>query len=100
MQRITAKLGTMRKAAEWVVYPSPHDGAVGLVIQSDHRIARIYPETGKGILSVHKGSGAYFVHLNGILGATVIDVPQDVIDAALAAQPKSGDEIGPGVRVA
>lgn len=98
MKTVTAKLGNMRKAVDWTVYPPSASGTV--VIQSDHRIAQFDPVSGKGWLSAHKGSGAYFPHLFAALGATVITVPADVIAAAVAAQPQSGDEVGPGVTIA
>lgn len=100
MQYITAKLGNMRKAAEFIVYPqSPRNPNI-LTLQSDHRIAYVVTDTRQGMLSAYKPNGAYFIHLVREAGASEITVPQDVIDAALAAQPKSGDAIGPGVTVA
>lgn len=96
MKTITAKLGTMRKAVEWVVYP-PDSDPDEIVIQSDKRIACFNVKTGKGLLSKSCSSGAYFLHLNPVLGATHIVVPQDVILAAVAARSKRGDQIGPGV---
>ena len=90
--QITAKLGNMRKAVEWTVYPPQRDGRI--VIQSDSRIAMFHNDgSGKCLLSKHRSGGAYFLHLSPACGATVVPVPQDVIDAALAAQPKSGDVI-------
>lgn len=98
MKHIKAKLGNMRKETEWVVYPAAKgDGPVRTTIQSDHRICRFDPATGEGVLSAHQSGGAYFHHLS--LGATTITVPPEVIAAALAAQPKTGDRIGPGVVV-
>jgi hypothetical protein len=98
--KVTAKLGTMRKAVEWTVYPRNADAAATdrVLMQSDHRIAEFDPTTGAGRLSAHKSGGAYFFHLG--FGATRITVPPEVIAAALAVAPKSGDEIGPGVYVA
>jgi hypothetical protein len=99
--RITAKLGNMRKAADWVVYPASRTAADGsILIQSDTRIASFDPVTGKGMLSKARSGGAYFLHLTKFMGATEIVVPADVIAAATASQPKSGDRIGPGVYVA
>lgn len=98
MRSVTAKLGTMRKAVEWTVYPR-NSATSSVIIQSDHRIAEFDPATGAGWLSVHKPNGAYFMHLNKFLGATVVAVPREVIDAALAAVPLPGEEIGPGVFV-
>lgn len=101
VRRITAKLGNMRKAADWVVYPASRTESDGsILIQSDTRIASFDPATGKGLLSKAKPNGAYFMHLSKFMGATEIEVPADVIEAARAAQPKSGDEIGPGVTIA
>jgi hypothetical protein len=93
---INAKLGKMRKAVDWIVYPAKKDGRI--VIQADHRIAVFHNDgSNKGLLSKYCPTGAYFVHLSPACGATVVDIPQDVVDAALAAQPQSGDVIGAGV---
>lgn len=99
MKQITAKLGNMRKAQEFIVYPASKllDESTKITIQSDKRIAQFDTVTGEGKLSVQRPNGAYFHDL--FFGTDVV-VPQDVIAAALAAQPKSGDEIGPGVRIA
>jgi len=101
MRTITAKLGNMRKAKEWVVYPRTA-GAPGdtILIQSDARICRFDPVSGVGTLSANKSSGAYGIDLMKIRGATDVVVPASVIADALSAQPKSGDLIGPGVYVA
>ena len=95
---ITTKLGKMRKAVEWIVYPASKDGRIK--IQSDHRIATFHNDgSNKALLSKYVSSGAYNLHLSPLCGATVVDIPQDVVDAALAVQPQSGDRIGPGVFV-
>lgn len=98
---VTGKLGDMRKAVEWTVYPQAKDGSdeSRIILQSHARIVAIDTAKGKGLLSKACPSGAYFVHLHPAAGAKVVDVPADMIEAAKAAQPKSGDEIGPGVRV-
>lgn len=74
MQRkqITAKLGKMRKAQTFSVYPKARDGVspgdVGaqddrfIFVQSERAIGFLDPETGLGKLYVGKGP-AYFVHL-------------------------------------
>ena len=110
MRNITAKLGNMRKAKDWVVYPAPKsvvasindpDAPSGsLLIQCDTRICRFDIGTGVGTLSAHKSNGAYGTDLMGFRGATQVVVPPEVIADALGAQPKSGDAIGPGVYVA
>jgi len=97
--QITAKLGNMRKLVGWTVYPAKKDGQI--VIQSDKRIALFRNDgSNKGLLSKHQSSGAYFVHLSPLCGATVVTIPQEVIDDAIAAQPQPGDHIGHGVYVA
>lgn len=105
MFTITAKLGNMRKAVDWTVYPKAKDPADDgsarmITIQSDSRIAQFNSQTGVGMLSAHKSGGAYFLHLNAFLGATAITVPADIIAAALTAQPKSGDKIHGVVTIA
>ena len=103
IQKIHGKLGNMRKVVDWVVYPGEKDGRI--TIQSDKRIATfsVSPEgsipQGKVLLSKSQPSGAYFVHLSPMCGAKLYDLPDEIRDAAIAAQPKSGDEIGPGGRV-
>lgn len=100
---IVAKLGNMRKAQEWTVYPksSAQVGKQDIVIQSDTRIAQINQETKTAVLSQPHKNGSYFLDLLQLRGAMFdVPVPQEVIDAALAAQPKSGDEVGPGVTIA
>jgi hypothetical protein len=96
IKSITAKLGNMRAEVEWTVYPPSKDGRI--TIQSDHRIALFRNDgSNKGLLSKHKAGGAYFAHLSPACGAEVVDVPQEVVDAAVAAQPKDGDTMGNGV---
>lgn len=105
--KIVAKLGTMRKAQEWIVYPASRTermsanaaGPAPILIQSDTRIAQFDPATGIGVLSASHPNGSYFLHLNKFAGATDIVVPPDIIAVAIAAIPKSGDEIGPGVTI-
>lgn len=96
--QITTKLGNMRKAVEWTVYPSKKDGRI--IIQSDTRIA-IFKDDGsrRGLLSKRQSGGAYFVHLSPMCGAAPVDIPQGVIDACLHAQSmyKKLDEGGDGV---
>lgn len=92
---ITAKLGNMRKAVKWTVYPhvTGHESNE-VMIQSDRRIAKFNTETGEGFVSDGKGGHPGFYKLLPMAGARPVTVPQEVIDAALAAQPKSGDTIG------
>jgi len=96
---IVARLGNMRSAVEWTVYPDMGDGSF-FQIQSDHRICRFDKVTGKGMISKHKANYACNIDLMPMLGATEIVVPTEVIEAAKAAQPHSGDHIGGHVFVA
>lgn len=96
IKTIRARLGGMRAEADFVVYPPQKDGRI--VIQSEHRIAIFLNDgSNKGLLSKHRPGGAYFQHLSPACGAEVVDVPQAVIDAAVAAQPQPGDNIGGGI---
>ncbi len=92
---ITCKLGKMRKEAEWSVYPPARlDDKNMLMIQCERRIAYIYIKEKRVLLSDGKGGhqGAY--KLTVAQGAKLFDCPQEVIDAAIAAQPQPGDRIG------
>lgn len=99
MKRLTAKLGNMKKAVEWVVCPVSNAEPNAVYIQSDKRICRFDKITGKGMLSNGKGHPG-FLALSPILGAVEIVVPQSVIEAATGATPKSGDLIGANVYIA
>jgi len=74
---MTGKLGTMRKAVEWVVYPIKSDR---IIVQSATRIAEFCPKTGVGRLSKSCHGGAYFTDL---IFATPIQVPQEFIDLCI-----------------
>ena len=53
----TAKLGKMRKADEFIVYPM-QDSTTEIRIQSDHRFGRVDLDTGEGILSASRAQYA------------------------------------------
>lgn len=100
--KITAKLGKMRKAVEWTVYPAQKDGRV--ILQSSNYIAAFGGPSGsippgRALLSKRQGGGAYFMHLSPMCGATLVDIPSEVIQEALDAVPQKGDHIGGGVYV-
>ena len=98
IKRLTIKLGTMRKAKDWVVYPRK-TGETRLILQCDDRIALIDPDSKKGLLSKSCGYPGFHM-LSTQLGAKAIEVADEVIAQAITLQPKAGDEIGPGVYVA
>jgi len=100
MKSVNGKLGNMRKAVDWTVYPQNYNtsksettGAQTLFIQSDKRACAINVETGKGMLSNGRGHPGFHSTLAS-LGAKEIDVPREFIDECLEAEPKSGDTIG------
>jgi len=103
MKQVTAKLGNMKKAVDWVVYPAYKntgsivwDNNLILHIQSAHRFAAINTGTKKCILSRHVANYPMQLHLHASLGAIKIEVTQEFIDECLAAQPKSGDQMVAG----
>lgn len=80
-QKVTGKLGNMRRPADWVVYPrqsdAPEDETV--LIQCEKRIARVSLKTGKAILSDGKGGHPSVLKLCSALGASVVDCPPDLL---------------------
>ena len=81
MQHITCKLGNMRRAAQFLLYPRKSE-ADTVTIQSDSRIAQVNLTTGKTWLSSGKGGryGNTFLHLSPVLGAVEVDCPTDVLE--------------------
>lgn len=94
IQRVTAKIGNMRKAQDFVVYPSQGDEF--LRVQSSTTYAKINSETGVGVFANVPG-GAYGHHL--ITRGVAIQVPADILAQFKAAIPQKGDMIGKGVFV-
>ena len=91
MSSITAKLANMRREVEWTIYP-PKDNTV--IIQSNCRIAKFDLDTGEGVISAHRATGAYFAHLSTFLGAKPLTVPDEVLEDVKESLPQSGDVIG------
>jgi hypothetical protein len=93
---VNAKLGNMRKAVDWTVYPEKKDGRI--IIQAEHYIA-MFKKDGDGLLSKRQQGGAYFVHLSPMCGAEPVKVPPEVVQDAIKAQSmyKKLDEGGEGV---
>lgn len=78
-KNIVCKLGNMRKEANWVLYPQQPNKPNIVIIQCDKRIAEIDLETKTAYInSGQKGNS--FIHLAPLLGATKINVPDQVID--------------------
>ena len=99
--KVVAKLGNMKKAVEWTVYPKATDGSDEdrVIIQSHARIAAIKTSTGKALLSKACPNGAYFCHLHPAAGATVVDVDPVLLALVVTQIPQPGQEIGPGLVV-
>ncbi len=102
MKRVLVKLagrqGKMRKPDECIVYPDNGDGTIK--IQGDRLIALFDAETGKGVVNYKGSNSKYNHHLSPLAGAEPVEFPPEFVAECKAAQPKSGDEIGPGVRIA
>lgn len=78
---VTAKLGTMKKPAEFTVCPkSSGDTSPTVTIQSDKRIARVNLETGKVMVSDGKGGHPGFHKLLGMCGAKEYDCPPELLE--------------------
>lgn len=101
VQRITFKIGNMRKAADWIVYPASFtEGRPDptIFVQSDKRALSINPETKTGMLSNGKGHPG-FISVSAVLGAVKVDVSDEILAMVQSAQAQKGDRIGPGVIV-
>lgn len=81
---VTCKLGNMRKAQEFTLYPYTK-GETTILIQADNRIARVDLVSGNALLSNGKGGHQGTVKLLPQLGATLVDVPADIL-ASIKAQ--------------
>jgi len=79
-RNVTAKLGTMRKADEFVICEGGTSDQVKITLQSDKRIARVNLETGKVIVSDGKGGHPGFHKLSPIAGAKEYDCPPELLD--------------------
>lgn len=90
MRSVMGKLGTMRKAADWTIYPVKADAPNKRIIQCDKRIAEVNLETGKAMLSDGKGGHQGFIKLSPALGAVEVDVPADMLEALKGKPVESG----------
>ncbi len=89
MKFLTWKLGTMRKAQEWIITCTDKGN---VLVQSDKSIGSFSPmDGGNGKLNT---KGCYFVHL-AVAGP--FQFPADFMQACLAVMVRPGDSIGPGV---
>lgn len=99
VKSVRFKIGSMRKEVSWSVYPKDRNAPENdpmLFVQCDNRALSINTETKKGMLSkphVHPG----FHTVSKALGATEIDIPDEIIELCRNAQPKKGDTLGGGI---
>lgn len=100
IKQVTLKIGNMRKAQDFVVYPDKGGGEI--TIQSNDCIAKVNAETGETFWARNKG-GAYphhlFTRFRGNLGSGTITLTADELQSVKDAQAQKGDQIGPGVFV-
>jgi len=95
-KRVNFKVGPMRKAVNWSVYPRSYNQESGeqfLFVQSDKRALKIDLKTNKGMISNGKGH-PMFASVTPFMGGKEIDVPQEIVDQCMEAIPNSGDKIG------
>lgn len=77
---VDAKLGTMKKAANFTVCPkSSGDNTSEVTIQSDKRIARVNLDTGRVVVSDGKGGHPGFHKLLAMCGAKEYDCPPELL---------------------
>jgi len=102
IKTVTAKLATMRKPQNFVIYPFKPESNGTITVQSEKAIGRFDPVTGQGVLNSKGQSYKYFVHLMPQMGAVPYTFPREFVDECVASQPQSGDSIGPNgtVRIA
>jgi hypothetical protein len=93
--KITAKLGNMKKAQEFVVCPVSNTAPHEVTIQSDKRIARVNLNTGKAMLSSGKGGHQGFMQLSPALGAVEVDVTPELIEQLKPLQAKLRGAMNP-----
>ena len=79
-QHITCKLGSMRKAKSWILYPSQTESDQRVKIQCDARIALIDLNEKKDIVSDGKKSHNCNIGLQPALGAKLVDVSDEIIN--------------------
>jgi hypothetical protein len=76
------KLGSMRKARDWTLYPQSEADKTNncIIIQCNNRIARVNLDTKRALLSDGKGGHQGFIKLSPLMGATAEVVPDAVIE--------------------
>ena len=75
----TAKLGTMRKAVQWVIYPQ-NDNKDEVSVQCDRYFARFNLHTGKGMISTSQNYPTS-LHISKALGGKEFRVDDETLKA-------------------
>ena len=91
---ITLKLGKMRKAQDFTIYPdfTNVENNTEYQIQSDTYIARINKKTGEGVLAGPHSGGAYSHHLSAFNPKRqTVKLTAEQLEEIAGKQPKSGD---------
>lgn len=92
MEKISAKFGRMMDEEEFEVYPPKKDGRI--ILQSAHRIVLLRIEDPEhAILSKYQPEGAFPLHLSPSAGATIVTVPEHVIEAIANAAKSALDRL-------
>jgi len=104
VREVIFKIGNMRTAVPWVVYPhtysSSHFPYNTMFLQGDKRALTIDLTTKKGMLSNGKAYPG-FATTQPSLGGTEVDVSDEIIALCTESQSKSGNEfVGACVRIA
>ena len=89
---VTAKLGTMRKPAEFSICEGGGSNQTEIMLQSEKRIAKVNLETGKVIVSDGKGGHPGFHKLNG---AKEYDCPAELLEQLKTSVDEKPIEEGP-----
>lgn len=72
--RYTFKVANMRKEADFVLYP--YNGGDEIILQSDHRIARVNLRTGEGVINAKNKNYSCFADL--IFNTLTFTLPQNI----------------------
>lgn len=91
MKSVTLQLPKMKQPKEFTMYPiSKDDNSV--IVQNQHRIAKINLDTGKGVIS-KSVNGAYFYHLTSLAGAIEIELDQVQLNELKLTAISNGEQI-------
>ena len=92
VERFQFALGGMRKPDTFVIYPRCANG--DYIAQGSRTIARLSPDTGRGLLNWRGSHAKYFLHLTKLLGAQECVFPQEFVNMVREYAPVAGDLIG------